>query len=71
MFITMIIKVIKILLEHCLFLLITNLQGFFLLWFLLWWTKKLETEDQLLSGTEDCLRISTDICIVIKGQFLA
>ena len=61
MSITMIIKVIKILLEHCLFLLITidtNLPIFFytnlpifLLWFLLW-KKKLQTEDQLQGGAE-------------------
>ena len=46
MLITMIIKVIKILLEHCLFLLITNLQVFFALAFALV-EEKLETEDQL------------------------
>ena len=32
--------------------------------------EKVATEDQLQGGTEDCQRISTDICLVIKGQFV-
>ena len=55
------IKVIKILFEHCLFLLTTNLPWYKTYVFAL-------VEEKV--ATEDCLWISTDIYLVIKEHFV-